>query len=132
MTRNYCLKALLVAALLSSLAPFAQAQAFPSRPIKIGMPFPAGQRPDVVFSDEWSWSPNSRNFNLQDTEADTYLQTASEKAYLEDVDALEWIMQAVRGDVVTQFDLNFAPDKPGLMMRQALYRLAAAEVGVQH
>lgn len=77
------------------------------------------------------WWFNSRNFNLQDTQTDDYLQSASAKAYLEDVDALEWIMQAVRGDVEPQFDLNFAPDKPGLMMRQVLHRLAAAEAGVK-
>ena len=77
------------------------------------------------------WWFCSRNFNLQDAEADTYLHAASAKAYEEDVDALEWIMETVRGDTEPQFDLNFAPDKPGLMMRQVLHRLAAAEAGVE-
>lgn len=73
------------------------------------------------------WWFNSRNFNLDDTAADDYLHAASNKAYLEDVDALEWIMATVKHDVEPQFDLNFAPDKPGLLMRQVLNRLAQAE-----
>lgn len=77
------------------------------------------------------WWFNSRDFKLDDADADQHLQVCSEKAYLEDVDALEWIMQAVSSDTQPQFDLNFAPDKPGLMMRQVLYRLAAAEAGVK-
>lgn len=76
------------------------------------------------------WWFNSRDFKLNDREADRYLQTASAKAYLEDVDALEWIMNVVSGDAEPQFDLNFAPDKPGLLMRRALYERAAAEAGV--
>jgi vanillate O-demethylase monooxygenase subunit len=75
------------------------------------------------------WWFNSRNFNLDDAEADAYLHSASAKAYLEDVEALEWIMETVRTDTEPQFDLNFAPDKPGLMMRQMLHRLAAGEAG---
>lgn len=77
------------------------------------------------------WWFNSRDFNLDDAAADEHLDTSSAKAYLEDVDALEWIMDVVRNDSQPQFDLNFAPDKPGLMMRQVLYRLAAAEAGVK-
>ncbi|MEN9538696.1 MAG: hypothetical protein RLZZ126_931 [Pseudomonadota bacterium] len=73
------------------------------------------------------WWFNSRDFKLDDPEADDYLHTASAKAYLEDVDALEWIMDVVKQDVEPQFDLNFAPDKPGLMMRRILHDLAAAE-----
>lgn len=76
------------------------------------------------------WWFNSRNFKLDDAAVDDFLHEASSKAYLEDVDALEWIMDVVRNDTQPQFDLNFAPDKPGLMMRQVLYRLAAAEAGV--
>jgi len=76
------------------------------------------------------WWFNSRDFKLEDAEADAYLHAASAKAYLEDVDALEWIMETVRRDTEPQFDLDFAPDKPGLMMRQVLHRLAATEAGV--
>lgn len=76
------------------------------------------------------WWFNSRNFNLEDPSADEHLATASAKAYLEDVDALEWIMDVVMKDSEPQFDLSFAPDKPGLMMRQVLYRMAAKEAGV--
>lgn len=77
------------------------------------------------------WWFNSRNFSLQDVEIDQFLHDASAKAYMEDVDALEWIMDVVRRDTEPQFDLSFAPDKPGLLMRQALYRMAAAEAGAQ-
>lgn len=77
------------------------------------------------------WWFNSRDFNLDDGAADEHLDKASAKAYLEDVDALEWIMDVVRNDSEPQFDLNFAPDKPGLMMRQVLHRMAAEEAGVK-
>ncbi|TGP39844.1 hypothetical protein EN871_31190, partial [bacterium M00.F.Ca.ET.228.01.1.1] len=73
------------------------------------------------------WWFNSRNFNLEDKEADAFLYEASDKAYKEDVDALEWILEAVTSDVEPQFDLNFAPDKPGLLMRQILLCMAATE-----
>jgi phenylpropionate dioxygenase-like ring-hydroxylating dioxygenase large terminal subunit len=78
------------------------------------------------------WWFCSRNFKLDDPEIDHHLRTASDKAYKEDVDALEWIMATVLSDVEPQFDLNFAPDKPGLLMRQTLYRLAAQEAQRQH
>ena len=77
------------------------------------------------------WWFNSRNFKLDDGAVDDFLSAASAKAYLEDVDALEWISEVVRHDVQPQFDLNFAPDKPGLLMRRVLYARAAAEAGVQ-
>ncbi|WP_322094134.1 aromatic ring-hydroxylating dioxygenase subunit alpha [Paraburkholderia bannensis] len=77
------------------------------------------------------WWFNSRNFNLDDADAGTWLYDASAKAYQEDVDALEWILEAVTHDTEPQFDLNFAPDKPGLLMRQILYRLAAREASAE-
>jgi tripartite-type tricarboxylate transporter receptor subunit TctC len=49
MTRNRTLKSLLATTALTCLAGLAQAQAFPSRPIKIVTPFPAGQGPDVLL-----------------------------------------------------------------------------------
>jgi len=45
------------------------------------------------------------------------------------VDALEWILAVVQKDAQPQFDLNFAPDKPGLLMRRILHDRAAAEAG---
>jgi hypothetical protein len=48
-------------------------------------------------------------------------------AYHEDLEALEWINEVVRNDGETQFDLSFAPDKPGLMARRIMYRLAMKE-----
>ena len=75
------------------------------------------------------WWFNSRNFKLDDPACDEFLYTASAKAYLEDVDALEWILDIVKNDAQPQFDLNFAPDKPGLLMRRVLHRRAATEAG---
>lgn len=77
------------------------------------------------------WWFCSRNFKLEDQAIDEHLHSASTKAYKEDVDALEWIMEGILNDSEPQFDLNFAPDKPGLMMRQILYRMAAAEAGAK-
>ncbi|WP_176078973.1 aromatic ring-hydroxylating dioxygenase subunit alpha [Paraburkholderia tuberum] len=76
------------------------------------------------------WWFNSRDSKLGDLEVDAFMVKASNQAYTEDVDALEWILQVVEKDTEPQFDLNFAPDKPGLMMRRALYELAASEAGV--
>jgi vanillate O-demethylase monooxygenase subunit len=73
------------------------------------------------------WWFNSRDFKLDDAAADKFLTDASAQAYLEDVEALQWISEVVQQDDEPQFDLNFAPDKPGLLMRRVLYRLAAAE-----
>ncbi|MCW5282763.1 aromatic ring-hydroxylating dioxygenase subunit alpha [Verminephrobacter eiseniae] len=75
------------------------------------------------------WWFNSRNFKLDDADADQFLSDASTQAYLEDVDALQWILEVVRKDHEKQFDLNFAPDKPALLMRRSLYHRAAAEAG---
>lgn len=75
------------------------------------------------------WWFNSRDFKHGDQEADAFIHAASEKAYLEDVDALEWILQVVTRDEEKQFDLNFAPDKPGLLMRRMLHDRAALEAG---
>lgn len=77
------------------------------------------------------WWFNTRNFDLDNSKTDDFLYEASTKAYLEDVDALEAILNAVQTDVEPQFDLNFAPDKPGLMMRKVLHQRAAAEAGYQ-
>lgn len=75
------------------------------------------------------WWFNSRDFRPGDAAIDTFLTEASSKAYYEDVEALQWIMGAVLGDAERQTDLSFAPDKPGLMARRSLYRLAQAEHG---
>ena len=99
---------------------------------------PAGAQSDYrfnithIFTPETNgaihyWWFNSRDFKLDDKDADDYLHAASAKAYLEDVDALEWILDVVTQDAQPQFDLNFAPDKPGLMMRRVIYDRAAAE-----
>ncbi|WP_432696672.1 Rieske 2Fe-2S domain-containing protein [Marinobacterium sp. YM272] len=73
------------------------------------------------------WWFNSRDFKHDDAEADEFLKSASEQAYLEDVEALEWILEVVTSDTEPQTDLNFAPDKPGLFMRRTLHNLAVEE-----
>jgi tripartite-type tricarboxylate transporter receptor subunit TctC len=50
MTRNHFVRALIAAAALQCIAGTGQAQtAFPTRPIKVITPFPAGQGPDVLL-----------------------------------------------------------------------------------
>lgn len=85
--------------------------------------------PETAHSMHYWWFC-SRDFKCHDSDIDEHLRVASTKAYQEDVDALEWIMGNVLNDSEPQFDLHFAPDKPGLMMRQTLYRLAKAEAAV--
>ncbi|HCT4792730.1 TPA: hypothetical protein OTY80_004872 [Klebsiella variicola] len=76
------------------------------------------------------WWFCSRNFDLENEETDKHLYESSQKAYTEDVDALEWILDVVRNDPEKQFDLNFAPDRPGLMMRRILHEIALIENGL--
>ena len=75
------------------------------------------------------WWFNSRDYKPGDADIDTLLYEASSQAYSEDVEALEWIMDVVRNDAEPQIDLSFAPDKPGLMARRIMYRLALQEAG---
>jgi len=84
--------------------------------------------PETLSSIHYWWF-NSRDFKLDDPEADQFLHDASVQAYREDVDALEWILDVVKNDQEQQFDLSFAPDKPGLLMRRAIYERAAGESG---
>lgn len=58
-----------------------------------------------------------------------FMREASAQACNEDVEALEWIMDVIRNDAKPQIDLSFAPDKPGLMVRRIMYRLALKEAG---
>ena len=73
------------------------------------------------------WWFCSRNMRLDDAAMDDFMSMASRQAYLEDVEALEWISEIVQRDAEPQFDLSFAPDKPGLMMRRRLRHLADLE-----
>lgn len=100
---------------------------------------PEGDQPEAyqyyithVFTPETNtsihyWWFNSRDYKPGDTDIDTFLYEASSKAYHEDVDALEWIMEVVEKDQEQQFDMSFAPDRPGLMARRIMYRKAMAE-----
>lgn len=74
------------------------------------------------------WWFNSRDYRTNDASIDQFMHDASNQAYQEDVEALEWIMDVVLSDKDSQvFELSFAPDKPGLMARRIMYRLAMAE-----
>jgi phenylpropionate dioxygenase-like ring-hydroxylating dioxygenase large terminal subunit len=73
------------------------------------------------------WWFNSRDYQPGDSAIDTFMHDASAQAYYEDVEALEWIMDVVRNDADPQIDLSFAPDKPALMARRIMYRLAMKE-----
>jgi len=76
------------------------------------------------------WWFNSRDLKPGDAEIDRFMLEAHAQAYGEDVEALEWITDVVLGDRDPQScDLSFAPDKPGLMARRVMYRLAMAERG---
>ncbi|TCM26011.1 MULTISPECIES: aromatic ring-hydroxylating dioxygenase subunit alpha [unclassified Novosphingobium] len=73
------------------------------------------------------WWFNSRDYLPGDADIDGFMLEAHTQAYSEDVEALQWINEVVRTDGEEQFDLSFAPDKPGLMARRIMYRLAMAE-----
>ncbi len=74
------------------------------------------------------WWFNSRDFALDDEQASTFLHDASVQAYTEDVDALGWISDIVTSETQDFREFSFRSDRPGLLMRQILNRLAAAEV----
>jgi phenylpropionate dioxygenase-like ring-hydroxylating dioxygenase large terminal subunit len=74
------------------------------------------------------WWFNSRDYKPGDSAIDAFLLETSAQAYREDLVALEWIMDVVRNDADPQIDLSFAPDKPGLMARRIMYRLAMKEI----
>lgn len=73
------------------------------------------------------WWFNSRDYRPDDKGIDSFIFDAHKQAYHEDVEALEWIMEVVKNDADPQIDLSFAPDKPGLMARRIMYRLAMKE-----
>jgi vanillate O-demethylase monooxygenase subunit len=73
------------------------------------------------------WWFVSRDYRPCDPEIDRFMVEASSRAYSEDVEALEWINDVVRNDGEEQFDLSFATDKPGLMARRIMFRLAMKE-----
>lgn len=73
------------------------------------------------------WWFVSRDYRPGAPEIDKIMVEAHSQAYYEDVEALEWINEVVRNDGEEQCDLSFAPDKPGLMARRIMYRLAMRE-----
>lgn len=73
------------------------------------------------------WWFVSRDYRPDDPAIDQFMIDAHKQAYSEDVEALEWIMDVVRDDVDPHIELSFATDKPGLMARRILHRLAMKE-----
>ncbi len=73
------------------------------------------------------WWFNSRDFSLDDAAASDYLRESSSKAYQEDVDALRWIQETLDAHEEPVHELSFGPDKPGLLMRRTLLKLAHQE-----
>jgi hypothetical protein len=73
------------------------------------------------------WWFNSRDFGHDDASASKFLLEASTSAYIEDVDALGWITDVLASEPGEFKELSFRADRPGLMMRQILNRMAAAE-----
>ncbi|WP_298283205.1 aromatic ring-hydroxylating dioxygenase subunit alpha [Acidocella sp.] len=76
------------------------------------------------------WWFCSRNTRLEDKAVDRFMYEGSNQAYTEDVEALQWITETILQDETPQLDLNFAPDKPGLLMRRRLRYLADLEAGL--
>ena len=73
------------------------------------------------------WWFNSRDFGHDDAGASKFLLDASTSAYMEDVDALGWLTDVLASEPGEFKELSFRADRPGLMMRQILNRMAAAE-----
>ncbi|NMO91720.1 aromatic ring-hydroxylating dioxygenase subunit alpha [Actinomycetospora sp. TBRC 11914] len=73
------------------------------------------------------WWFVSRDYRPRDPAIDRFMVEAHEQAYSEDLEALEWIMDVVRNDADPHIELSFATDKPGLMARRILFRLARKE-----
>ena len=72
------------------------------------------------------WWFNSRDFALDDPQASAFLRDSSQRAYAEDVEALEWISQIVNA-TSDLHEVSFRSDRPGLLMRQKLLQMANAE-----
>lgn len=75
------------------------------------------------------WWFNSRDFDHSNSESDEFLFEASKTAYYEDVEALTWIQDNLDKESGPVEELSFGPDRPGLLMRKILLKLAKAEQG---
>ena len=73
------------------------------------------------------WWFNSRDFQLQSAEVSAYLHHASQTAYAEDEDALNWIQATYDALEEPPHELSFGPDRPGLMMCKLLLTMAQSE-----
>ena len=73
------------------------------------------------------WWFNSRDFALEDADVSDYLHKESQTAYAQDEEALNWIQATYDSLEAPPHELSFGPDRPGLMMRKVLLKMAQAE-----
>lgn len=78
------------------------------------------------------WWFNSRDFALEDADVSEYLRKESQTAYAQDEDALNWIQATYDSLDAPPPELSFGPDRPGLMMRKVLLKMAKAENNLHH
>jgi len=64
---------------------------------------------------------------MQDEKVSAYMFHESQTAYSQDEDALNWIQATYDELVDPPEELSFGPDRPGLMMRQLLLKMAQSE-----
>lgn len=77
------------------------------------------------------WWFNSRDFDVHDEQASAFLHAQSQTAYAQDEAALNWIQRIYDESSEPAYELSFAPDRPGLLMRKILLDLAQSETPPQ-
>jgi vanillate O-demethylase monooxygenase subunit len=83
--------------------------------------------PESQTSTHYFWF-NMSDFGAQSPEAIEFLKTASERAFQQDKDALEWITELVADDIRHDFqEVSLPSDRGVLQMRRMLKKLADAE-----
>lgn len=83
--------------------------------------------PETQDSTHYFWFV-VRDFEIESEVFTTATRAATERAFFEDRDALEWIQELVAADPRTDFrELSFAPDRAGLQTRQLILELADAD-----
>ena len=73
------------------------------------------------------WWFFSRDFRLDEHQIDGMLAAGANKAFAEDKDALSWIQVVKDNADEPLLELSFAPDRPGMLMRKVLLRMADEE-----
>ena len=73
------------------------------------------------------WWFTSRNFYLDDNSASQFMKNNSDIAYKQDEEALRWIQETYDDSETILPEMSFGPDRPGLLCRRILQRLANEE-----